>query len=339
MAADDIPDWIETIARTAGKVGLNAVKIRWRLVAWHKRWVQEGRRASGSLQNVGYQHKICPECGTINDRAEKRCSKCEAPLGGRAIQVLRRLGLSLPKVASVSTLLVIVFLIAYVPFMRDQKNGALFSVDLDLLLLHGAFFRPLVELGEWWRVATAMFLHIGLWHLGFNVVAMGQVGPLVEEELGRARMLALFLVTGVAGYVGSYFWVAAPTAGASGGLMGLIGAAAAIGHRMGNRLGRDLRGQMVKWALYTMLFGYFIRANNVAHGAGFVVGALLGMILPVAWMKRNVRRSDALLALVGAVITLACLGIVLFPSAATRKRTAVFAPPAIESTGATPDEE
>jgi len=82
-----------------------------------------------------------------------------------------------------------------------------------------------VATGEWWRLFSAMFLHAGLIHLAFNGYALYIVGGVVEQELGRWRMVALYLVTGFCSSVASYAIAAPviPSVGASGAIFGLFG--------------------------------------------------------------------------------------------------------------------
>lgn len=82
-----------------------------------------------------------------------------------------------------------------------------------------------VTTGEWWRLFSAMFLHAGLLHLALNGYALYIVGNVVEQELGRARFLSLYLATGVLASAGSYAFgaVSIPSVGASGAIFGLFG--------------------------------------------------------------------------------------------------------------------
>ena len=74
--------------------------------------------------------------------------------------------------------------------------------------VNGALFGPLIADGEWWRIVTSGFLHdnripMGLLHIGFNMLALYFLGPMLENVLGRARFLALYLVSGIAGSAGA----------------------------------------------------------------------------------------------------------------------------------------
>lgn len=85
---------------------------------------------------------------------------------------------------------------------------------------------PGVAEGGWWEIVTSMFTHTDLMHIGFNMVALWFLGPPLERALGRARFLAIYLVSGLAGSA-LVVWLAQPysqTIGASGAIFGLLGA-------------------------------------------------------------------------------------------------------------------
>jgi membrane associated rhomboid family serine protease len=85
---------------------------------------------------------------------------------------------------------------------------------------------PGVSDGAWWQLLSSAFLHVEIWHIAGNMLAVYVLGPQLELILGRARFLALYLVSGLAGSVAA-FWLSAPmglTLGASGAVYGLFGA-------------------------------------------------------------------------------------------------------------------
>jgi rhomboid protease GluP len=155
-----------------------------------------------------------------------------------------------------------------------------------------------------------VFLHIGLIHLAFNLLALAQIGPAIEDVFGRGRMLFLFMFTGIVGFVTCQaINMPAVSAGASGAIMGLTGAAAGWGQRDGTSVGKGVRNQMLKWAAYTMIFGLLVHANNVAHAGGFLSGGILGLLMPPRWLRRGfLRGSDVA---IGA-LALAALAVAFF---------------------------
>ena len=104
----------------------------------------------------------------------------------------------------------------------------------------GANYAPRVTvLGEYWRLFTANFLHIGLMHLAFNLYALYIVGTEVEMFYGPARFLVIYLLTGLSGAIASYAFTYGLSAGASTAIFGLIGTLVAFFIR-----NRDVFGEM-----------------------------------------------------------------------------------------------
>lgn len=167
-------------------------------------------------------------------------------------------------------------------------NVGVFAVDWvlglagrpDTLLEAGAMVPLLVASGEWWRLFTAIFLHIGLLHLAFNSLALLVFGGLIEEALGSARMVALYLVTGFAASVTSYTFGSPVVAavGASGAIFGMLGAWLAYNLR---RRSLSLARSNVQSALFliaiNLVFGFTVPGiDNLAHIGGLVSGVAAG---------------------------------------------------------------
>ena len=108
--------------------------------------------------------------------------------------------------------------------------------------------------GEWWRVLTSGFLHIGPIHLLFNMMALWVLGRDLETVLGRGRFLALYLVSllGGAAAVMLFYAPDEPVAGASGAVFGLMGGlvvvlrTAAGARRPGDRADRGQRADQLR---------------------------------------------------------------------------------------------
>ena len=93
------------------------------------------------------------------------------------------------------------------------------------LLRWGASYGPRTSNGEWWRLFTCTFVHIGLLHIAFNMLALFQIGPQVQKLLGRSGFMIVYLVSGLAGAMASLYWNPyVISAGASGAIFGLYGA-------------------------------------------------------------------------------------------------------------------
>jgi rhomboid protease GluP len=308
--SQDDDAWIERVVGLASHLGFHPMRTRWKLIRWQDRRRKRARLREQRSLRVAYAHKTCPECTAVHDRNEVICTRCGAKLGSRRLQVLQRLGLGMPSALSTSTLLAIAILAAYAR-VWVAAGGGLGSPGGSLLVDFGGRWPPAMA-DEPWRLVTAMFLHAGLWHLGFNCLAIGSVGPRIEEAYGRPTMIGLFIATGALANLGALeVGRLAVGVGASGGVMGLIGAAAAYGHRLGTSHGRGLRDAMLRWAVYTFVFGFALGADNWAHLFGAIVGAAFGLAVPPSrWGRPGLVALRLALGGVGVVATVGALAII-----------------------------
>ena len=166
-----------------------------------------------------------------------------------------------------------------------HSADALMGVPIPIMVRLGAWTVPHVWDGQAWRLVTSIFLHFSVLHLLFNSVALMQLGPLIEEVYGRSRFAVLYLAAGVAGFGVSVAWRArgpealfSVGAGASGAIFGLIGAAL-VASRRGGRLSSHLRGYVTQWALYGLVMGWLLGADNAAHLGGLAAGALFAAVV------------------------------------------------------------
>ena len=165
-------DLIEALVSLASTLGLNGLRVRWKLLHWQKALQEWRQRTRGEIHHARYRHAVCPQCGQVQDRQERRCVNCSAVLGARTWQVVNRLGLVVPTAISVSTMLGMIIAVAYLRLMIARPGSGYLSVPSDDLIYLGAYYLPALRAGQLWRHATAVFLHIGLVHLGFNMIAL-----------------------------------------------------------------------------------------------------------------------------------------------------------------------
>ncbi len=311
-------DWTEALARAAGALGFNETRVRWKLQIWRRKLTRARRRTDQAKKHITYEHKVCPSCGQINDGAEEACTSCGQAMAGRRMEVLSRVGASMPRALSVSGILGLCLALVYVRCIAAEwPDPGILDLDVETLIRLGGHWAPAVQEGQHWRWLTCVFLHAGLWHIGFNLFALSQIGPAIEEIFGRGRTLLLFVITGLCGSVGSYLWgMYGVGIGASGAIMGLCGVAAGWGQREGTTVGRELRNMMLKWAVYTILFGFFIGADNAAHTAGFLSGGFIGFALQPGVLRRTERKSVAVIqGVLGGVAVAAAVGLCMVPPA------------------------
>ena len=224
---------------------------------------------------------MCQACRALVDASEKTCPLCgkeavparawlHASTGGHFISLI------------ILTINILLYVLMALLEMRAGAGADAFmqSASSSVLAGVGALYPGVIAAGEWWRLVTWNFLHIGLMHLLFNSLALYQIGPLVEETFGPAKFIFIYLATGIAAGVASLVIKPAFTAGASGALFGLIGLMAAYGYRQGGVLGRALMKQMLIWAAFGFVIGLMPGINNIAHAGGFVAGGALAFIIP-----------------------------------------------------------
>ncbi len=186
----------------------------------------------------------------------------------------------------------------------------IFSPGGYLLIHFGAQYWPLALVeGEWWRCITYAFTHGGIIHIGFNMMVLYQVGPMIEEEIGTIRFVTLYVLTALTatllGFVWQAYWIKQwiTVVGASGSLFGLIGFAITYYHRVGGPVAHNYRNFMLKWAAIAFVFGLLVGADNAGHAGGAIGGALLGLVLPLGIRGRQVMR--ALFNTIGGICILA----------------------------------
>jgi rhomboid protease GluP len=152
--------------------------------------------------------------------------------------------------------------------------------DRSLLLLGATGSIPIDRFHRWWTLLSANYLHASILHIFFNMIAFYQIAPLIVQEYGIYRMISIFTLSGVGGYVLSYFAGIPFTLGASAAVCGLIGAALYYGKSRGGYFGQMVYRQVGGWALGIFIFGFFFPGiNNWAHGGGLICGVLMGFLL------------------------------------------------------------
>jgi membrane associated rhomboid family serine protease len=214
---------------------------------------------------IAASERTCPLCG--------RASVPAVPAPATDTQNPRFFSLLIIGInVAIYVLMVVVSINAGAP--DPLMNGA----SPQVLIEFGERFLPAIANGEWWRLITPMFLHLGLMHLLFNSIALYQIGPMVEESYGSPKFVFVYILTGLIGNIGSFVF-RIEGAGASGAIYGLIGIAAVYGYKVGGTFGRALMRQMLIWAGIGMMLSLVFHWDFVNHGFGMATGAALGYLL------------------------------------------------------------
>jgi rhomboid protease GluP len=168
---------------------------------------------------------------------------------------------------------------------RTMSNGGgggasiLWGMSSEALFRLGENIPFASHLSAWWRLVMAMFLHGGLIHIGFNMMVLMDIGPIVEEVYGSARFLFLYLMTGICGSLMSAWQGRGPSVGASGAILGLIGVMIAITMKRGGRSMEVLRSRLIRWVVSIFAMGLLMPGiDNWGHLGGFLGGFALGHV-------------------------------------------------------------
>jgi membrane associated rhomboid family serine protease len=168
-----------------------------------------------------------------------------------------------------------------------------------------SLFGPAVANGEWYRIVTAGFLHAGLLHILFNMVALYFLGSLLEPGIGTPRFLGVYFVSLLAGSFGALLLTPdTHTVGASGAIFGLMSAAFIVARHRGVE---QLAGQIGFYIIINIFFTVGVSGISIGgHFGGLIAGALCGFLIVLA--ERRARRPVELEVL--GMIALAVLSVV-----------------------------
>jgi len=169
---------------------------------------------------------------------------------------------------------IFVLMTLYGIVVYSDWNG---TQNARVLILFGAKVNILIAEGQVWRLVTAMFIHIGIIHLLFNLYALNALGPLVEGFFGSRRFLLIYFISGVWGSVASFAFSDALSAGASGAIFGLVGASTVYFLRYRENFGA--RGRAIVQNMFVVIginlvFGLSMPGiDNWGHIGGLIGGA------------------------------------------------------------------
>src|SRR5580704_11047672 len=173
----------------------------------------------------------------------------------------------------------------------------------------GANFGPYTIGGQWWRLLTCVFVHIGIPHIALNMWCLWGLGRLAESVYDRWTFGAVYLITGLSASVASLIWnPVGVSAGASGAIFGIAGALIAAFYLGEFSLPKSvisgLLTSVLKFAGYNLVLGAFLgRTDNAAHVGGLVSGLILGaLIAKVAPQRDEAGRRIGILLIVGIVL-------------------------------------
>jgi membrane associated rhomboid family serine protease len=260
-----------------------------------------GRETGVSCSNCG--RPICPDCMTVTS-VGMRCPEC-----ARQTTKVRTIG-SIRSIANrgyeVTKVLIGINVIA---FLAEGSSAYTLTGQANLtasVFYHGLLYGPFIELKhEYWRLLTSGFLHFDILHIALNMYVLLWVGRLLEPAIGRTRFLAIYFTGLLAGSLGVLIVSPVnPTAGASGAIFGLLGAAFVEAHRRGIEA---VRNQLVMLIVVNLVLTLSISGVSIGAHVGGLIG---GGLATLAFQQGDRMRSPAL----GFA---ACLGLAVIAVAAS----------------------
>jgi membrane associated rhomboid family serine protease len=246
------------------------------------------RETGVSCSNCG--RAICPDCMTATP-VGMRCPECSRDR--TPVRTLR----SMHANPTVTYVLIAVNVLIY--FGASQGSGAYRDFALD---------GPDVANGDIWRLLTSGFLHYGIFHLLTNMYALYWLGQMIEPAVGNVRFAALYFASLLAGSFGAL--VVSPnalTAGASGAIFGLLGAAIVMARSRGINL---MTSGLLPILFINLAITFFPGANISigGHIGGFIGGGLVALAMDQTARRRlpqaiglGVSAAVAVLAVAGAL--------------------------------------
>lgn len=237
-----------------------------------------GRETNVSCSNCG--RPICTDCMTPSP-VGMRCPEC----AGERQQVYTRSDIAPGGMAGVwAEAPVTMSLIALTVFVFIAQVATGFPLELmssgggGRVTENGLLYAPAIAGGDWWRVLTPGFLHLGILHLALNMYLLYILGRMLEPEVGAGQMLAVYFASLIAGSLGAIILEpSSPSAGASGAVFGMMGMAlvAARSRRITEAF-QQIGILVVINLVFT--FGY-AGISKGAHLGGLIGGALCGLVI------------------------------------------------------------
>lgn len=190
----------------------------------------------------------------------------------------------------VTTILIAINLIIYIitailSVTIGGGLGPLGQIDTGVLINAGAQVNLLVAQGQFWRIFTAMFLHVNLLHIGLNMLSLYFIGTAIEVLYSKWRYLLIYLLSGITGGIVSYILMGPDfvAVGASGAIFGVFGALGVFYIVNRRALGPHGTGAITNWLFWlglNLVFGFSNPSIGIVdHIGGLAAGMIIGALL------------------------------------------------------------
>ena len=206
-------------------------------------------------------------------------------------------------------LIYLLLLVNVLMYFLLEFNGG--SDSIDTLIKYGAKYNPAILMdGEWWRIVSSMFLHIGLLHLIMNMIAVFYLGTLVERIYGSFRFFIIYMLAGIGGGVASFAFSMNVSAGASGALFGLFGALLFFGLIYKRLFFQTIGMNLLILIGINIVFGFTVPAiDNAAHIGGLITGFIAAAIVHLPRKEALLKQGLAFVLYIILITALVIFGI------------------------------
>jgi rhomboid protease GluP len=284
--------------------------------------------SQGFISAAGVHPEICPECAAAAAMvACKECGREFTPLkrrslfagasqseicpecAGAAEAAFSRLMVEATPRVFITPAIIIINLIIFAAMLVSGVSPI--DPNIEQLLKWGADFGPFTLNGQWWRLLSCAFIHIGALHLALNMWCLWSLGRLAERMFGNWTFLTLYLFSGLGGSIASLWWN--PTivsAGASGAVFGVSGGVVAFWLLGKSSIPRAVvkqnLGSVLGFTFYNLFYGFSKSGiDNAAHLGGLATGLALGALLQYSLTRaENPSRLRAVLVYAGVSLAL-----------------------------------
>jgi rhomboid protease GluP len=220
---------------------------------------------------------LCPRCRKLISVSAPACPYCGVVRPGLfgygpAISRLLR-DLDPVRVIPIVCIVLYVLALAIDPRAILRVSGSMFGIlspSSRALFLLGSTQSADLQLGRWWTLLSAVYLHGSVLHILFNVLWIRNLAPEVQGAFGPARFFVIWTFAGAAGFLASNLLPSPGSVGASGAIFGLMAALIVYGRVIGASL---LTRQIWQWAILLGVMGFVMPGvDNLAHVGGFAGG-------------------------------------------------------------------
>ncbi|MFD2046070.1 rhomboid family intramembrane serine protease [Ornithinibacillus salinisoli] len=171
------------------------------------------------------------------------------------------------------------------------------STNTETLITYGAKYNPAIIDGEWWRIISSMFLHIGFIHLFMNMLAVYYLGTLVEKIYGSWRFITIYFLAGIGGGITSFALTINVSAGASGALFGLFGALLYFGLNYRRVFFQTIGSGLLVLIGINVIMGFMIpQIDSAAHIGGLIAGFIAAAVVQLP--KNRKKRIPLIFAII-----------------------------------------